>query len=154
MVPERIHHASQRRLVGLCQRYTHRTRHQIPVQWSNWEHVAVTDITEDLVFGVCMNFAPPDQFDYMCALPVGPNAPVPPGQTEVVLAEGDFAVYVLNGHVSGIAGVFDAVMCGTDIPIEGWRLAHGPQLEVYGPDFDGLSGTGRIEIWFPVKRTD
>lgn len=154
MTPDRIQHAPQRRLIGLNQTYTALNRDQIPGQWGNWSFDAVTGVTEDLVFGVCHNFLPPDQFDYACALPVLPDAQVPPGQTEIIVPEGDFAVYVHNGHVSGISGVFDAVMCGAGDQGQGWQLAPGPQLEVYGPDFDGMTASGRIEIWFPVAKTN
>ena len=152
MKPDRIEHSHRRRLIGVNATYTPATRAGIPAQWAGWDHDAVTGINEDFVFGVCHNFVPPDQFDYACALPVVENAPIPSGQTEVIVPEGNFAVYVHNGHVSGIAGVFDAVMCGPKEQGDSWVLASGPQLEVYGEDFDGMTATGRVEIWFPVVK--
>ena len=152
MKPDRIEQSLRRRLIGANATYTAATRSGIPAQWANWDHGAITGINEDLVFGVCHNFVPPDRFDYACALPVDANAPVPNGQTEVIIPAGDFVVYVHQGHVSGIAGVFDKVMCGPKEQGDGWVLAPGPQLEVYGEDFDGMTGTGCVEIWFPVTK--
>ena len=152
MKPERIEQCKERRLIGVNGTYTPATRSGIPAQWASWDHDAVSGISEDLVFGVCHNFKAPDQFDYACALPVEPSVPVPEGQSEVIVPSGDFAVFVHNGHVSGIAGVFDAILCGPTELEDGWHLTDGPQLEVYGEDFDGMAATGRVEIWIPVEK--
>ncbi len=148
--PERIDNVPERWLIGLNGSFTRDTRGEIPALWERWQWTTVTGVTRpNLVFGVSHSFSPPNRFDYMCALEVDADAPVPEGMTELIVPAGDFAVFVHDGHVSGIGGVFDTVLCG-DVKIEGRRLAPGPQLEVYGDGFDPKTATGRVEIWFPV----
>lgn len=149
---DRIENAPRRRLVGPNRTYDRNTREGIPQQWANWDYGAVQGVCEDMVFGVSHGFCEPDQFCYACALSVTDDATVPAGQSAVEIPAGHFAVYVHNGHVSGIAAVFDAVMCGPKDLGDGWQLAPGPQLEVYGDNFDPMTATGRVEVWFPVRR--
>ncbi len=150
MRPDRIEEAEERRVIGANGRFTRATRHEIPALWSNWAYDKVTGTVGDMVFGVSHGFGP-DTFDYMCALQVTPDAPVPDGQQDLILPSGPHAVFVHNGHVSGIAPIFDALLSGADLG-EGWSLAPGPQYEVYSEDFDPMTATGRVELWFPIRK--
>ncbi len=150
MRPDRIEEAKQRRVIGANGRFTKETRHQIPALWSGWAYDKVTGTIGDLVFGVSHSFAP-GTFDYMCALEVGSDAPVPEGQQDLVLPAGPHAVFVHNGHVSGIGPIFDKVLAGTDLGA-GWDLAPGPQYELYSDEFDPATASGRVELWFPVRK--
>ena len=148
---DRIEDVPVRRLIGLNGTFTKDTRSEIPALWDRWAYTTVTNVTRpDLVFGVSHNFAP-GQFDYMCALEVSNDAIVPDGMTELLIPGGDYAVFVHDGHVSGIGAIFDAIICG-DTKVDGYRSRPTPQLEVYGEGFDPSTATGLVELWFPVER--
>ena len=151
ITPDRIEARTHQRLIGSNKTYSMATRDQIPDQWAQWEYDKITGVVGDDVYGVSHGFAPESRFDYLCGLPVTTDAPVPDGQIALDIPAGDCAVYVHDGHVSGIGPLFDAIICGPG-PGAGWRFCKGPQVELYGPEHDGLTGMGRVEIWMPVSR--
>ncbi|MDJ0629741.1 MAG: GyrI-like domain-containing protein [Rhodobacter sp.] len=150
ITPDRIEEAPARRLVGANGRYTKDTRGGIPRQWGNWDYAALTGVVGELVFGVSHGFAP-GSFQYLCGMEVSADAPVPEGQIELCLPSGPHAVFVHQGHVSGIATMFDRVLNGAHLG-DGWVMAPGPQYEVYTEDFDPQTATGKVELWFPIEQ--
>ena len=146
---DRIADAPMQRVIGLNGTFTADTRSEIPALWAEWDWQAVTGVVGDHVYGISHGFGP-GRFDYLCGLPVSAVAPVPDKQIEVTLPAGPHAVFVHDGHVSGIASIFDAVLCNNALG-PGWVMARGPQFEVYGEGFDPATATGRVEIWFPVE---
>ncbi|KMW59052.1 Transcriptional regulator, AraC family [Candidatus Rhodobacter oscarellae] len=150
MKPDRIADAQERRIIGANGSYTHENRSGIPAQWAEWDYGAVTGVVGG-VYGVSHSFGGPTSFQYLCGLEVSADAPVPDGQTDVTLPAGKHAVFVINGHVSKIAEVFEAVFSHGALGEE-WGIANGPQFEHYTEEFDPASATGKVEIWFPVAR--
>ena len=147
---DRIEAKDAFRVIGLNRSYTIETRGSIPQQWAEWDYNAVTGAEFDRVFGVSHGFDGKSGFDYACTMQVNPEAPVPEGQTELMIPGGEYAIFVHDGHVSGIASVFDAVCKDVDLG-EGRQLAGGPQLEFYTEEFDPGTATGKVELWFPIK---
>ena len=63
-----------------------------------------------------------------------------PGQT--------YAVFVYDGHVSGIGKCWDEIMewlAGSE-----YESTHTPDFERYDQDFNSITATGRVEIWLGV----
>ena len=150
--PDRFEEAKEaRRIVGSNSSYTIQTRGLIPDQWSEWEYHKVEGVVSNDVYGVSHSFAKGPKFDYLCGLPVEDDAPVPEGQSEIVIPAGTYAVYVHDGHISSLSSLFDAIICG-DAPKRGWTFGAGPQFELYGDEFDGSTSTGKVELWFPIIR--
>ena len=113
--PDRIESKDEFRVIGLNRSYTIETRGGIPQQWADWDYNAVTGADGMQVFGVSHGFDRKGGFDYACALKVTAEAPVPEAQSELPIPGGEYAVFVHDGHVSGIASVFDAVFKGVDL---------------------------------------
>ena len=149
--PDRIEDIGDIRVIGLNRTYTIESRGDIPGQWADWRYDQVCGVTADAVYGVSHGFRQSGQFDYMCALPVDRDAPVPEDQSDLILPAGPYAIYVHQGHVSGIAKLFDAVLCGNG-PGDGLIFTPTPQFELYGDDFDPIKAVGKVELWFPVAR--
>ncbi|HMT14436.1 MAG TPA: AraC family transcriptional regulator [Aestuariivirga sp.] len=100
-------------------------------------------------YGVCHSMTD-DGFDYLCGLALKPGADCPHGFTAVTVAAGRYAIFAHRGHISGIRESWAAIM-DEWLPASGEEMADAPALEYYGPDFDGRSGHGQVEIWIPLK---
>lgn len=106
-----------------------------------------------IAYGIC--FDRPKGLEYVAAIDVGDDAPVPSDASKVTLPARRYAVFVHEGDVTGIRATCDAIWrdwaptAGCDIVKE----KDGAQyfFERYGPGFDYRTGSGDIEIWVPVR---
>ncbi|HST08383.1 MAG TPA: GyrI-like domain-containing protein [Gemmatimonadaceae bacterium] len=106
------------------------------------------------------SFGGHDGFEYITGVEVSDLAKVPAKFRRLTIPAQRYAVFVHNGHVSKInetmytikkewlpkwmvPGRTDASQEGGDQP---------DFFERYGKDFDPKTGTGKVELWVPLKR--
>ena len=89
-------------------------------------------------------------FDYACGVEVNNFALVPDSLVKIRVPAQRYAVFRHSGHISAIRGTIRAVMTSW-LPAADLQIADAPMIERYGPEFDGRTGLGGLEIWVPVK---
>ncbi len=93
----------------------------------------------------------PFEFDYLTAVMVNDDAPLPAGWVERRLPARRHAVFTHRGHVSELRPLVDAIFRRW-LPRSGYEAGGNPDfVEVYGDDFDPVRLEGVIEIWVPLR---
>lgn len=91
-------------------------------------------------YGVCHSDG------YLAGVAVGDVSRVGGEWERVRLAAARYAVFRHSGHVSTVRRTWFTIWNGG-----GLRPTGEPEFELYGADFDGLTGFGGFEIWVPVE---
>lgn len=151
LAPPRIESRRAFSVAGHNASYDFASMAGIPQQWMGFlPHLAdFTGHDGEGSYGVCHNMGE-EGFDYLCGLALRPGEDTPRDLSTVALPAGRYAIFTHRGHISGIRASWAAAMEGW-LPQSGETMADGPALEYYGPDFDGRSGHGLVEIWIPLK---
>jgi AraC family transcriptional regulator len=141
----------ERRIIGLMRRYTMATRQAIPGQWADYDAEAGQrpGPMPEAWYGVCANFGPEGDFDYLCGTEMQEGA-VPEGWAAITLPAGNWAVFATMAHISAMPGMWEAIYrdwVGTGRI----TLREGPSVEHYPPAFNGATGMGGYAIWLPVQ---
>lgn len=141
------------RVVGLAERYTEATREAIPGQWTRF-HQRLGEVrgrTDPCELGVCADRRDGTEgFEYMTAVAVGEEAPVPNDFVEQRLPARPYAGFSTDDGLAGLQPLIHAVFRDW-LPSSGRAPAGDPLfLEVYGEDFDPATLGGPIEIWLPL----
>lgn len=89
-------------------------------------------------------------FEYMASVEVADLAAVPEGFSRMRVPAAQYAVFTLHGHVSELRPFWDAIWKDW-YPNSGHTFAPSPDFERYGPAFDPATGSGEIEVWFPIQ---
>ena len=140
-IPERV-------VAGHSQSYTPETRMGIPAQWTRFSsHLGkVPGQIGQMAYGVCSNFQPPCNFDYLTA-----TATLPDGFTKITLPARRYVVFRHGGHVSELPKTIDAIWSNW-APECGLKIANAaPCFERYTPEFDPHTGRGGMELWVPLE---
>lgn len=140
------------RLAGLRQKHDMNRANNLPLQWQQFQpylgHVA--DAVPGAAYGVVISM---DEglCDYMTAMEVSADADLPREFSALTVPAQRFARFRHAGHISTIRSTIGAIY-------ESWLPASGETqneelsfVEYYGPDFDGATGLGTIEIWIGLK---
>ena len=136
---------------GLTARYHHDHVEDIPAQWQRFApHLGkIPGQVGWKTYGVCFNFDGAGSFDYMCAVEVAGEPPLPSPLTHLPVAAQHYAVFTHRDHISKIGKTWDAIY--NEWPkASGRTLIEAPQFESYSEDFNPQTGTGIVEIWIPV----
>lgn len=140
-------------VAGLGERYTFDTNQGIPFLWQRF--VPYIGHIEGQVgfatYGVCCNMDGSGSFEYIAGLEVRDFSELPPEFRRIRIPQQRYAVFRHRGHVSTIRSTVYTIW-NKWLPRSGYMLADSPDYEFYGEDFNGQTGTGRIEIWLPIKR--
>jgi AraC family transcriptional regulator len=136
---------------GLTGRYHHGNIEGIPAQWQRFGlHMGkIPGQAGWASYGVCYNFDGAGNFDYMCAVEVAGESPLPAGLTHLPVAAQRYAVFTHRDHISKIGQTWDAIY-NEWAKTSGHALVQAPQFEYYSEDFDPKTGTGVVEIWIPT----
>ena len=138
---------------GLAGRYTPETAAAIPSLWQNFVQwlpdVPGRTGEAHTTYGLAYNQTD-NSFDYMAGVEVDPKAGLPDGFTKVGLKALTYAVFPHTGHISGIRGTWGAIW-DKWLPESGLKVLPEPVFEKYGPNFDGMTGEGGLELWVPVE---
>ena len=123
----------------------------IPSQWQEFQRlVPLSGQIGAAAYGVvCASEPERQRFEYLCACEVGDFAALPPDLGRLRLPAQHYAVFTHRGHVTGLRGTWDAIWHDW-LPRSGRRPANTPDFELYDGGFDARSGSGVIEIWFPL----
>ena len=140
-------------LAGMNGRYTPKTSADIPSLWQSF-----VPYLDDMpyyagpaytTYGVCYNQSDTG-FDYLCAVEVRDGADLPPAFTTVRLEPQTYAVFPHKGHISGLRSTWAAIW-DKWLPETGLQVLPAPFFEKYGPEFNGRTGEGGLEVWVPVE---
>jgi AraC family transcriptional regulator len=135
---------------GLTARYNHGHIEAIPAQWQQFvPHLGqIPGQVGRKTYGVCFNFDGTGNFDYMCAVEVSGESPLPSPLTHLPVAAQHYAVFTHRDHISKIGKTWDAIY--NEWPkASGYTLVQAPQFEAYSEDFNPQAETGIVEIWIP-----
>jgi AraC family transcriptional regulator len=142
------------RVIGLSERYDSITMNRIPEQWAYFQQRVgeVRGRTDPAQFGIFYQLsAKPFAFEYLAAVLVGEDAPLPEGFAERRLPARRHAVFTHRGHVNGLRSLVDAIFHEW-LPRSGETAAGNPDfVEVYGAAFDPVRLQGVIEVWVPLE---
>lgn len=137
-------------LAGLSATYDFNAFGGIPGLWQQFRqfcgHVAAQK--GSVTYGVSYNYRP-EGLDYMAAMEVG-EGDIPAEFTRLKLAPATYAVFEHHGHVSGISATWRAIY-DHGLKAANLRPHHVPAFERMDQRFNGLAGSGVIEIWVPVE---
>lgn len=126
----------------------------IPRQWEEFNGLCGTleDTIGDVAYGICTHEDGKDgYFHYHTAIEIAEPGPLPDGFTFLSLPARVYAVFTLDGHVSGIPPLVQRIFTEW-LPASGFRHGSFPDmLERYDERFDPKTGTGITEIWIPIE---
>lgn len=151
--PIRMESSGRLLVAGLQEHYAGDTA-GIPSQWQKLvPHLGcVSQQVGPYAYGVCHNFG--EGFDYLCGVEVSSPVGLPSGWVSLELAADQlYAVFHHSEHVSLVRYTCDSIFSGW-LPRSGYQAAEAPFFERYGPEFDGRTGQGGLEVWVPVKASE
>jgi len=140
------------RLAGLRQKHDMNRANNLPLQWQQFQPYIghVPDAVPGVAYGAVISMEE-GLCDYMTAMEVTANADLPREFTALTVPAQRFARFRHDGHISTIRATISAIY-------ESWlpnsRETQNEELsflEYYGPDFNGGTGLGTIEIWIGLK---
>jgi ribosomal protein S18 acetylase RimI-like enzyme len=88
-------------------------------------------------------------FEYMCGVEVAAFDAIPRELGRMRVPAQRYAVFTHRGHVAALRATWDAIWREW-LPRSGEHPANTPDFERYDARFDPQTGSGEIEIWFPV----
>jgi AraC family transcriptional regulator len=142
------------RVIGLGERYDAVTMNRIPEQWAHFQQrlADVRGRIDPAQFGIFYQLSEsPFACEYITAVMVGEDAPLPAGFVERRLPARRHAVFTHRGHPSGLRPLMDAIFHDW-LPRSGETAAGNPDfVEVYGEAFDPIRLQGVIEVWVPLE---
>ena len=124
----------------------------IPAQWAELAALGrLPGQRGDVTYGVvCGSDAAARTFEYLCGAEVDGFDALAPGVGRMRVPAQRYAVFTHRGGVATLRATWEAIWHAW-LPRSGERPADTPDFERYDPRrFDARTGTGEIEIWFPV----
>jgi AraC family transcriptional regulator len=138
---------------GLVERYDCQSPTGIPDQWQRFT-LYLGNIPKqigEVAYGVCYNFDQDGNFDYMCGVEVKDTIDSPEEFKSLSVSAQKYVVFRHKDHISSIRATLTAIW-EQWFPTSGYQAASSPTFERYGPEFNGTTGTGGLEIWIPIER--
>jgi len=139
-------------IAGLGERYSGESSKNIPALWQRFSpHIGqVPHQVGKTTYGVMRNPDGKGNFDYICGVEVSEFAGLPAEFTKLRLEAQRYAVFAHRDNISTLRSTMMAIW-NQWVPESTHKVADAPNFERYGPEFDGRSGNGGLEIWIPVK---
>lgn len=154
LAPPRMEKGATLLIAGLRERYSMQNMGKIPEQWMRFVPrigYVPGQIFNNTAYGVIWNADEAGTFEYLSGVEVSDFSKITADLSTIRIPEHEYAVFSHSGHVSEIQSVFRTIF-GKWIPESGYKVAEAPELEKYGPSFNGMTGHGGFEIWIPVVR--
>lgn len=126
----------------------------IPAQWADFRRLGeIPGRRGASAYGVICGAAPErGTMEYMCGVEVDSFEALPAGLGRLrVPPDQRYAVFLHQGGAATVQSTWEAIF-NDWLPRSGHQSAHTPDFEVYDERFDPETGTGTIEIWFPIQR--
>lgn len=152
LAPPRLDAHGPRQLAGLVQRHDCQKPEGIPNQWRRFSAYLERGIEAQAghtAYGVCYNFEEDGCFDYLCGVQINTSCALPAGLVTLQIPPQTYAIFTHAGHVAGIRSTMNAIWSQW-LPASGKKAVEAPLLEVYGPQFNPLTGLGGFEVWLPI----
>ncbi len=150
--PHQIRSGRAFRIGGLAGNYTPESSAAIPSLWQRFVQwlpdVPGRSGEPFTTYGVCYNQTD-NAFDYMAGVEIDPTADLPNAFATVDIPASNYAVFIHTGHISGIRSTWASVW-DKWLPDSGLKVLPQPFFEKYGPNFNGETGEGGLEIWVPI----
>ena len=123
----------------------------IPAQWETFRELGELPGQRGAVaYGVVCGSDPAARtFEYMCAVEVETFDALPRELGRMRVPAQRYAVFTHRGHVSTLRATWDAIWHRW-LPQSGQHAANTPDFERYDARFDPRTGSGEVEIWFPI----
>ena len=143
------------RVAGACAVFDEGAKAGIPRLWSRLvERLPLPGQVHRGTFGVgCALGDGAAGFRYMAGVEIAPDAPIPEGLEAWTIPAQTYLVFHLQTDGAELHPQMQAAMreiWGERTPKSGFRLANGPDLKIYPPDFEP-GKPSRIEWWIPVE---
>jgi AraC family transcriptional regulator len=144
------------RVAGVHGVFDEATRSKIPVMWPSLiQRLPLPgQVGDDASFGVCWAADGANgAFNYMAAVPIAADAPAPEGLMVRDVPEQSYLVFRQEIEAAELQPQMVAAMreiWGERVPASGFKLANGPDLEAYPPEFEPGRATW-LEWWIPVE---
>lgn len=139
-------------VAGIDEHYDGSGTAGIPAQWQKLVPYLgnVPQQVGDIAYGVCHNFGDGGAFDYLCGVEVSTTLDLTPDWTTIAMpTDQTYAVFRHEGHVSLVRHTCHSIFSHW-LPQSGYQSSDAPFFERYGPEFDGRTGQGGLEVWVPV----
>jgi AraC family transcriptional regulator len=151
MMEARIENRNVLLIAGLGARYSCESSAGIPAQWQKFvPHLGtISGQVGGTAYGVMCNSDEDGNFDYTCGVEVTDFSRVSTDWNRVRVPAQEYAVFTHRDHISTIRSTW-ATIWNKWLPESGREVADAPHYELYGEDFDSVSGRGLVEIWLPL----
>ncbi len=149
--PPRMADSTVMTIAGLTQTLTFENMAAISAIWQRFvPHIGhVPQESPGAAYGVCFNMTD-SGMDYVAGVAVKAGADLPKGFVTVKVPAGRYAVFRHDGHISRVGDSWGAIW-GGGLEAAGLKAAATPIFERYGPEFDGRTGEGGLELWVPIE---
>jgi AraC family transcriptional regulator len=138
-------------IAGLGARYSCESSVGIPAQWQKFvPHLgSIPGQVGGKAYGVTYDSDDDGNFDYVCGVEVADFSRVPADWSRVRISAHEYAVFTHRDHISMIRSTWTTIW-NKWLPESGREVADAPNFELYGEDFDSVTGRGLVEIWLPL----
>jgi AraC family transcriptional regulator len=138
---------------GIGSRYNCGSTMSIAAQWQGFvPHIGnIAGQVGGKAYGVMCNFDEDGNFDYICGVEVKDFSQVSPDWARVRVPAQEYAVFTHSDHISTIRSTWTTIWSKW-LPESGREVEDAPNFELYGENFDSVTGRGLVEIWLPLKR--
>lgn len=144
-------------IAGMRGQFTGRSENVIAGQWQRFaENLGfVPGQVGRSAYGVCVDCAGADTFEYVCGVEVENFKNVPANWARLQIPATTYAVFPHDGHVSTLRCTVQSILEDW-LPTSGYQAAQTGAtepdfIEHYGEGFDPLTGCGDIEVWLPIE---
>ncbi|MDB5507367.1 MAG: AraC family transcriptional regulator [Devosia sp.] len=154
LTPPVFENRQSMRFAGISQRHQMSHGAGIPAQWQQFQPYLgnVDGALGKAAFGIVGDAETNgEDFEYITAVEVRPDADLPPELTVIAVPALRWARFTHSGDVTSLRATIGAA---SDWLAEaGYEASGAPYsfLEYYGPAFDAQSGAGDVEVWFGLK---
>ena len=141
-------------VAGIDEHYDGAGTAGIPAQWQKLAPYLgnVQQQVGAIAYGVCHHFGEGGAFDYLCGVEVSSSHDLPAGWVTLTMpADQTYAVFRHDEHVSLVRHTCHSIFSHW-LPQSDYQSSDAPFFERYGPEFDGRTGQGGLEVWVPVSR--
>jgi len=138
-------------IAGLGARYGCENSVGIPAQWQKFvPHLgSIAGQVGRKAYGVMCNYDDDGNFDYTCGVEVSDFSRVSTDWGRVIIPAQEYAVFTHRDHISTIRSTW-ATIWNKWLPESAREVSDAPNFELYGEDFDSVTGRGLVEIWLPL----
>ena len=143
------------RTAGLRAHFDESTKAGIPGLWSRLnERLPIEGRSGERTFAVMWSAGAEGGIQYQASVALEPGAPIPDGLEIKDVPAQTYLVFRHELDGSEIHPQMQAAVreiWGARLPACGYKLARGPDLEVYPPNFDSARAGAWVEWWIPIE---